>query len=142
MGELVPINAVWTQKAPEEEKQIAEFIGREGLPLWRLMRTLINQIITNINMGQAFRLLPTDVKTADYTAAIGEAVLVDTAGGGTVTVTFPTMTDDNAGQFVGVVRLSSLGTVNITSASDIDGLGTFFSLPLQAGLYLYLSEGT
>jgi len=80
------------------------------------------------------KLKPTETKTEAYTAKLGELVVTS----GTLTVTLPVATPQNAGEVVGVLRQS--GTVTVMAASGLvqgaatDSLGT-------SGLYRYESTG-
>lgn len=91
---------------------------------------------------QAFpKLVPTDVKVADYESKLDDLVLVDSSSGATINITLPVATSDNRGRGIGIVRMSSMGAVILISQTDIDGAGTSLPLPLTVGLYTYLSEG-
>lgn len=48
---LPSLKQLWTSKPPEKLEDIAAFIGREGLPIWRQMRDLLNQIVDVLNLG-------------------------------------------------------------------------------------------
>lgn len=93
--------------------------------------------------GGAYPMLtPTAVKTADYTAVVGELVRVD-ASGGPVTVTLPAA---SAGGMVGVQKTDT--TTNIVQAlragSDTVGTSaaTNHSLARQGATTHLLSDGT
>lgn len=43
-----PIEQTWTQRPPATLEDIAAFIAREGLPLWRQMRTQINNLVGDV----------------------------------------------------------------------------------------------
>lgn len=51
LSPLATLLKVWTQKPPQSEKEIVEFIAREGLPLWGQIRGILNTLVTALNNG-------------------------------------------------------------------------------------------
>jgi hypothetical protein len=45
------IGQVWTQKPPAKEKDIASFIAREGLPIWKQTKDKLNELVDALNNG-------------------------------------------------------------------------------------------
>lgn len=66
------------------------------------------------------KLRPTNRKTTDYAAKLGEMVMVDSTTAN-VGVTFPVSTPQNAGQVIAVACMSALNACNV---SCIDGTST------------------
>lgn len=98
-----------------------------------------SDVITPQSIGAAVGTAPTSIKTANYTAAFGELVLVD-ASAGPVTITLPTITAN--GQRIAVKRVdntpANLVTVATSGGNTIGSSGAA-SVPLrlqdQAGTY-------
>ncbi len=79
------------------------------------------------------KLSPTNLKTAAYSALLGDMVLAS----GTFAVTLPVATPQSAGEIVGVVVKS--GTITVTSQSKVQGAAS--DVLTLAGEYLYVSTG-
>ena len=128
------VTRVWTEKPPDD-KGVVPFIAREGLPLWKAIRLSINDTIDDIAAGVGPRFDVTDIKTANYSAAINEMVLANPAAG-PFTVTLPASDSTTEGRLVAVKLLSTANAVTVT-----DGGAFTQVLPLILGLYVFGSDG-
>lgn len=80
-------------------------------------------------------LVPTNLKTAAYSAMLGELVVAS----GTFLVTLPVASPQNAGAVVGIV-VTTAGTISVASASGlVQGVAT--DALSATGLFLYESNG-
>ena len=70
--------------------------------------------ITPLSIGAQTRLTPTATKTANYTAVVGELVMVDSTSGN-ITITLPAAA---SGAVVGVKKLVAANVVTITRAGS------------------------
>lgn len=95
------------------------------------------------NIGRSFdqivsdalpMLVPTNLKTAAYTAKLDDLVSCN----GTFRVTLPVATNKNQGRVVGIIVRA--GTVSVGAASGLTQGVAIDSLPV-AGLFLYESDG-
>jgi len=94
-------------------------------------------------------LTPTAVKTADYTAAAGELVLVDVATTGALTVTLPPAPD--LGDAVGVASVATHASRELTvdgnganvqtMADTFAATATFSQIVLVSFVYHYTAAG-
>lgn len=80
------------------------------------------------------KLAPTNLKTADYTSALDDLVIV----GASMKVILPVAAAQNNGRVVGVVVQN--GTATVTSQSLVQGAAT--DALSAIGLYIYVSTGT
>jgi hypothetical protein len=108
------------------------FVARELLPGLKQTKQSVNDIIDG-GAGVLFEV--TDVKTANYSAAINEMVLTD-ATAGPFTVTLPASSADTKGRLVAVKVLSVANAVTVT-----DGGAFTQVLPLTLGIYFFGSDG-
>ena len=90
----------------------------------------------------ALKLKPTNRKTSDYKAKLGDLVMVDTLGGD-VSITLPVSTPRNAGQVVGVAMMSAS---NICNVGVHDGTATVNLVATKSftgaiGMHVFYSAG-
>ncbi len=79
----------------------------------------LTQVVADLPRGPAGGLIPTTVKTGDYTAAVGELVLAAPATTA-LTVTLPAAATAAAGTVIGVKRTTG-GDQPVIITGDIDG---------------------
>lgn len=84
----------------------------------------------------------TDVKSADYIAAVGEFVPVD-SGEVAINIGLPEATPDNKGMMIAVKGVNQTGTdIQVLADQGIDGADTFvFSGGFVNATYVFVSRG-
>lgn len=88
------------------------------------------------------RMDVTDVKTADYSAKVGEYIQVDTSSGD-IDITMPLVTTDNRGRLISVKRRTGGNLVKIlpSSGNTIDGDGDGQNLTVTNYAATFISNG-
>lgn len=118
-------------------------IERQLTDFWQDADTAIRRL----RIGRLPVFMPTNKKTAAYTASIDELVLVDSAGGN-VTITIPVASSENKGHFIAISRQSASNNITLKAPSGSINNSIFLfgssSITLTAAvrLFLYVSDCT
>ena len=84
------------------------------------------------------RFPPTDIKTSNYTAKLGELVVCD-ATATAVTVTLPETTDSNHGEQVAVMKMGTGNDVVLVGNSCDVARAASYTLPDNHYIYIFVS---
>lgn len=127
-----------------ELRRISLFEGNSPESLQRQVRQLEDNSAEAVRkLDAAFLpvLVPTNTKTGNYIASIGEMVIVDSSAGN-IAVTAPVATVKNAGRCFAVVRKSAANAVVVAAVSGLVTGAASDTLPTTLRIYLFFSDGT